>query len=228
MGNLQSLSDLTRLMQDVQYTAALRGMTPEQKKNYFESQKNEYMNNLLNQRESNFQKVHTDAVRNDAIQNSFFYYLQRNRDLAEVGDYLKSSNESNIGAKKYNNQLALRQNEINEWAANDKMDTIFVFQILFVTILAIAGLTYLQRAGFFSQALLGLLAGIFVFIDVVVIVNRSLYTKKTRNQRYWNRREFPKKDLPFPGQTPDICPPAEEEEQEGFADVDDQGLPLVM
>jgi hypothetical protein len=207
MGNFQSVTDLTRLMQDVQYTTALRGMTPQQKKNYFNAQKQKYVNSLLDEREGTFQKVHTDATRNNAIQGSLFFYQQRNRDLKDVGESLIDKNEAAIGSTRYNSQLALRQYEINEWASNNKRDTLFVFQIVFITVLLAAALTYLQRAGFISASLLGLLTGIIIFVDIVVILNRSSYTAKTRDKRYWNRRAFGTKKLPVvPGA---LCPGAE-------------------
>lgn len=212
MGNLQSISDLTRLVQDVQYTAALKGMTPQEKQRYFESQKEELLDDVLNDRAGTFQKVMTDATRNNAIQNSLFFYLQRNRDMADIGNTFQNQNEQAINTTRYNNQLANRQYEINEWTYNNKLDTVFVFQLLFITLLVAAGLTYLQKLGFFSQALLGLLSGILLFIMVAVIINRSMYTSKIRDQRFWNRRQFPKKDLPVvPGAS--VCPG---NEAEGF------------
>ena len=132
MGNLQSVTDLTRLVQDVQYTTALKGMTDQQKQSYFESQKQELLGDILKDREGTFQKTFVDANRNNSIQHSLFFYQQRNRDLQNLGDVLKNQNETAIGTTKYNNQLATRQYEINEWSYNNKMDTLFVFQILFV------------------------------------------------------------------------------------------------
>lgn len=207
MGNVQSINDITRLVQDVQYTAALKGMSPTERENYFASQRQELMNNLLSDRESTFQKVATDARRNNAIQTSLFFYLQRNRDLQGVGDQLDNQNKSAFTTAQYNNQLALRQKEINEWSFNNKLDTLFVFQLIFISLLAISVLVYFQKAGFFNQAFLGVLSGIFLFVMILVIANRSMYTNNTRDKRYWNRRTFGKKDTAVPGGT--VCPPSE-------------------
>jgi hypothetical protein len=208
MGNLQSVTDLTRLVQDVQYTTALRGMTDQQKQNYFESQKQELLGDILNDRAGTFQKTFTDAVRNNSIQHSLFFYQQRNRDLQNVSNALKNQNESSIGTAKYNNQLATRQYEINEWSYNNKLDTLFVFQILFVTILLSAGLVYLNRLGFISSSMMGLAVGILLFIDIAVLINRYTYTKQKRDQRFWNRRVYPRKTIPQDSGS--TCPPAEE------------------
>lgn len=208
MGNLQSVTDLTRLVQDVQYTTALRGMTEQQKQNYFESQKQELLGEILKDREGTFQKTFVDANRNNSIQHSLFFYQQRNRDLQNMGDLLKNQNEAAIGTTKYNNQLATRQYEINEWSYNNKMDTLFVFQIMFVTLLLSAGLVYLNRLGFLSMTFVGIFVGLLLFVDIAILLTRYRYTKKTRDQRYWNKRQFDKKGTSDGSGS--ICPPGEE------------------
>jgi hypothetical protein len=208
MGNLQSVTDLTRLVQDVQYTTALRGMTDQQKQNYFEQQKQELLGDILKDREGTFQKTFTDANRNNAIQHSLFFYQQRNRDLQNLGDSLKNQNETVIGTTKYNNQLATRQYEINEWSYNNKLDTLFVFQILFVTVLLVAALTYLNRLGFLSMPMLGAITGVLLILDIGILINRFQYTQKVRDKRYWNKRQFEKRSVPQGSGS--ICPPGEE------------------
>jgi hypothetical protein len=209
MGNLQSVTDLTRLVQDVQYTTALKGMTDQQKQNYFTAQKQELVGNILQDREGTFAKVYTDATRNNAVQHSLFFYQQRNRDIDNLGKAIQNQNETAIGTTRFNNQLATRQYEINQWSYENKMETLFVFQILFVTILLAAGFAYLNKAGLLSMTILGVLVGILLFIDIAVLLNRFQYTKKVRDQRYWNKRQFTKKTLPQ-GSGSSICPPGEE------------------
>lgn len=207
MGNIESISNLTRLVQDVQYSSALREMTPEQKESYFHSQKNELMNNILAEREGTFTKMHTDAQRNNAIQTSLLFYQQRNQDLKEMGGAFDGQNKAAIQMAKYNNDLATRQYEINEWSYNNKMDTLFVFQLLFVSLALTTLFVYLSRTGLFGSALLGLLVAILLVIVILVLVVRAIYTAKNRDQRYWNRRIFNKKSVPQgPGS---ICPPTE-------------------
>ena len=209
MGNLQSVTDLTRLVQDVQYTTALKGMTDQQKQNYFAAQKQELVGDILQDREGTFAKVYTDASRNNAVQHSLFFYQQRNRDLDNIGQAIKNQNEAAIGTTKFNNQLATRQYEINQWSYDNKMDTLFVFQIMIVTILLAAGLAYLNKLGVLSMTIFGILVGILLFVDIAILLTRFNYTKKVRDQRYWNRRQFTKKSIPQ-GSGSSICPPGEE------------------
>jgi hypothetical protein len=214
MGNLQSVTDLTRLAQDVQYTTALRGMSEQQKQTYFNSQKQELIDDVLKDREATFQKTYTDAVRNNAIQHSLFFYQQRNRDLETLGSVIRNKNEAEIGTTKYNNQLATRQYEVNEWSYNNKMDTLFVFQLLFVTLALAAALMYVAKLGFVSQTVVGIVVGILLVIDILVLYNRYTYTNRTRNKRYWNKRNYPRRALPQGDDSGSTCPPNEE----GFLD----------
>ncbi len=211
MGNLQSVTDLTRLVQDVQYTTALKGMTDQEKQNYFNSQKQQLVGNLLKDREGTFQKTFTDAERNNAIQHSLFFYQQRNRDVDSLGKAIQNQNEAAIGTTRFNNELATRQYEINQWSYENKMETLFVFQILFVTILVAAGLAYLNKMGLLSMTLLGIMVGVLLFIDIAVLLNRYSYTQKNRDKRYWNKRQFEKKSVKQgSGSNASICPPGEE------------------
>ena len=204
MGNLQSINDLTRLVQDVQYTSALKGMNAQERSNYFQTQRNQMIDGVLDERVSTFQKVYTDAVRNNSIQHSLLFYHMRNRDLNDLGNAFVSSNKGAIDVATNNKNLANRQNEINEWAYGNKLDTLFVFQILFITVLLSAGLVYLQKLGFYSPAFLGVVTGILLFIDIVIIINRVNWTTRVRDQRYWNRRQFGHFDIAVP--TPPACP----------------------
>lgn len=222
MGNIESINGLTRLVQDVQYSSALREMTPQQKSNYFKSQKQELLNNVLAEREGTFTKMFTDAQRNNAIQSSLLFYQQRNKDLNDLGDAFDQQNKSSIATAKYNNDLATRQYEINEWSYNNKMDTLFVFQLLFLSLVVSAILVYLSGIGLFGSGLLGLLCGLLLVAVILVLVVRAIYTAKIRDQRFWNRRQFPKKDVPQGSGPGSICPPNEGFENSQPALLDEQ------
>lgn len=89
-----------------------------------------------------------------------------------------------------NTQLAKRQIEINEWTYNNRMETLFVFQVLFISIMIVAILMYLKGAGFLSGAFMAYVVLLLTFIVVLIIVNRSMYTNRIRDPRSWHRRRF--------------------------------------
>lgn len=203
--NAQSLDELARLVPDAQFSKTLQQMTNDQRRAFFDEQKKTMVSTILNDRSSSFQKVATDATRNNAIQNSLFFYMQRNIDLEDVAKKMNTQNMSSLDVATYNSNLATRQAEINEWQFNSKLDTLFVFQILFIMILIVAGLTFLKIKGFYSNWLLSLLSIILIVIVSITIATRALYTTKSRDSRYWNRRRFPRL-APKPGPGPEPCP----------------------
>lgn len=203
MSDLGSYIEDVLQAQDAQYTIALQNMTPAQRKTFFDSQRAKIQENALNLPSNTFQKTYTDLMRNNAGYTSFYYYLGRNRDLNDLGKNLSQINNANISTATYNNQLATRQNEVNEWAYNNKLDTLFVFQILFITILVISVFAYLYKTGTISAGFLGLLAGVLIVIDVFIIANRARYTNIMRDKRYWNRRNFSRYAV---AQQEPICP----------------------
>jgi len=91
---------------------------------------------------------------------------------------------------KYNTDLATRQVEINEWTYNNKMDTLFVFQIIFLAILMISLLIALKGYGLLGSAVTWYSAGIITLLCVIVVFNRAYYTAVLRDKRYWNERRF--------------------------------------
>lgn len=103
-------------------------------------------------------------------------------------------------ADQYNIDLASRQIEINEWSYNNKMDTLFVFQILFMAILFISILMGLKTMGMVGGPFVWYCLVIVILIVVMIIINRSMYTNNYRDQRQWNKRHFNddnKKDSPL-------------------------------
>jgi len=86
--------------------------------------------------------------------------------------------------------LASRQNEINEWTYNNKMDSLFVFQLIFISLLTVALLTVLSSQGYIGSGFVRYVMIVLAFIVVIVIINRYVYTRTTRDKRYWNRKRF--------------------------------------
>jgi amino acid transporter len=93
-------------------------------------------------------------------------------------------------ATKYNTDLATRQMQINEWYYSNKMETLFIFQLVFIALCFFAVLFYLNKLGYLSTALLVYAILIVIAIIVIVIVNRISYTNNVRDKRFWNRRQF--------------------------------------
>jgi hypothetical protein len=90
----------------------------------------------------------------------------------------------------YNRQLAARQTEINEWSYNNKMDTLFIFQLLFISILIICILMMFSYQGTIGRPFVWYTFGCLLIVDVVVIINRAMYTNNVRDKKQWDKVVF--------------------------------------
>jgi hypothetical protein len=89
-----------------------------------------------------------------------------------------------------NNNSTERQYEINEWTSNNKLDTLFFYQLLLITLTLMAPLLYLQKNGIIPSTAFYGITGILAIAVVLTLIVRAQYTYGTRDLRYWNRRRF--------------------------------------
>jgi hypothetical protein len=90
----------------------------------------------------------------------------------------------------YNSELAARQTEINEWSYNNKMDTLFIFQLFFISALIVCILMMFSYKGIIGRAFVSYVFGILVIVNIFVIITRILYTKNIRDKKQWDRVIF--------------------------------------
>ena len=90
----------------------------------------------------------------------------------------------------YNYGLSSRQQSLNEYAYQNKMDTLFFFQIVLISILILCVFAYGSRIGIFSSALVIYIGVILLVIDVVILAGRMAYTMNLRDGQLWSRRRF--------------------------------------
>jgi hypothetical protein len=90
----------------------------------------------------------------------------------------------------YNIDLANRQIEVNEWAYNNKTDTLFFFQLLFISLMFVTVLMCMQATDQVGGDFVHYSIGVLTLINIVIIINRSVYTSTKRDTRAWNRKRF--------------------------------------
>jgi hypothetical protein len=90
----------------------------------------------------------------------------------------------------YNIDLANRQIQVNEWAYNNKTDTLFFFQLLFISLMFVTLLMSMQVMGHLSTEFVTYSVVVLTIINVVIIINRSVYTNTKRDTREWNKKRF--------------------------------------
>lgn len=89
-----------------------------------------------------------------------------------------------------------RQLQINEYSYQNKMDTLFFFQILLISILILCIFAYGVRMGFFSSPLFFYIAVLLILVDIFIFIGRYYYTSNLRDQTTWNRRQFTYQEPP--------------------------------
>jgi hypothetical protein len=133
---------------------------------------------------------------NGAIDNSsqaltYGMYMYRNKTISDIAADLTNKNNSiNNGAS----ETYARQGEINEWEAQNKLDTFFFLQCLFLYLSLLIVIIFLERSGFIPFSTLYIIGGILTVILVGILWNRAYYTSKHRDKRFWNRRYLGLKD----------------------------------
>jgi hypothetical protein len=90
----------------------------------------------------------------------------------------------------YNIDLANRQIQVNEWAYNNKNDTLFFFQLLFISLMFVTLLLCMQAMGQLGGEFVSYSINIVALINIVIIINRSVYTNTKRDIREWNKKRF--------------------------------------
>jgi len=83
-----------------------------------------------------------------------------------------------------------RELGINEYSYQNKMDTLFFFQILLISILILCIFAYGVTAGFFSASLFMYVGALLVVIDGIIFLGRYSYTANLRDPNHWYRRRF--------------------------------------
>jgi len=156
-------------------------MTEQEKK----SKVSEIQSQIQSIEASNFDTVYAPA--SSASQNALTYgmVLDRNHTIQNIANDLTTENKSKMSSQR---DTYSRQGEINEWQAQNKMDTLFFLQLLFIFLSVLVVSLYLRQIGVFPGSVVSIIAGIGVVILGLVLWNRASYTSSSRDQRYWNRR----------------------------------------
>jgi len=112
-------------------------------------------------------------------------YLSRNKTISDAAVDLTLQNKlfDNGTSETY-----ARQGEINEWQAQNKFDTLFFLQCVFIYLMGFVILVYLLRKGLLPNSTYYYIIIIMTVILLGIFWIRYMYTTSYRDNRYWNRR----------------------------------------
>jgi hypothetical protein len=122
-----------------------------------------------------------------ASNNSLTYgvLLSRNK---TIDDIAKDMTAQNLQATNGSKDTYSRQAEINEWQAQNKLDTLFFLQLTFLFFTLMVFLLFLRQYGAMTNGMLWMVGGFCLLLLIGTLWNRASYTMNSRDKRYWNRR----------------------------------------
>jgi len=110
--------------------------------------------------------------------------LSRNQSITDIAKDMIKMNESSKGGK----DTYARQGEINEWQAQNKLDTLFFLQASFLYFTLVVVTIFLRQYGILPSSVAWIINVLFGIILIGILWNRASYTYNSRDKRYWNRR----------------------------------------
>ena len=111
--------------------------------------------------------------------------LSRNITISNIAQQMTAQNNQVLQGSK---DTVTRQAEINEWQAQNKLDTLFFLQVLFLFFTVTVVLIFLRQWGALPSQIVNVMIGILAVFVIGILWNRSSYTAQSRDKRYWNRR----------------------------------------
>jgi hypothetical protein len=126
----------------------------------------------------------SDGASNNAL--TYGVLLSRNQSLSDSAkDMIAENKRSAAGGPK---ETYARQGEINEWQAQNKLDTLFFLQLSFLFFTVLVVLLFLRQYGVITSSILWIFVVVLGLLVVGTLINRVSYTSNSRDQRHWNRR----------------------------------------
>ena len=127
------------------------------------------------------------ADNNSAQALTYGMYLSRNKTISDIAQDMTKQNYAIDGGA---SSTYLRQGEINEWEAQNKLDTLFFLQTLFLYLCLVIFFIFLRQGMLIPTSTMYWILGAMTFVLIAILINRAWYTRNKRDKRSWNRRNF--------------------------------------
>jgi hypothetical protein len=186
-------ADLTYLQNNVNtldaqlaLSVANTGMTQANKQNLY--------NTIIANKNSDIQQANDSLLAQTNAMRALYYYQGQDNKLNDVNRAILGTTTEQANALQNDSDLAKRQNEINEWETGDKMDTLFVYQMLLILLCIIIVLSYLWKIAILSTSMYITFSILTTATFVLTLLNRAQYTSLKRDTRFWHQRQFPQSE----------------------------------
>jgi triacylglycerol esterase/lipase EstA (alpha/beta hydrolase family) len=118
------------------------------------------------------------------------YYLSRSKDLVNLASDVNKVAGDQITTASINQKLTRRQNEINEWSNFNKLEMLYIMQIIFISLSLIGILSYLLSISYINSSLFWTIVSAVFVLDLLIIIFKVRFTMVNRDGRYWNKMRF--------------------------------------
>lgn len=189
--NLDTLIQQTSLLSDMELQSYLASLSDSQKTEFVGENVIGAVDSVKKQKSSKFNDLFDQMIGADNSVTSAAYYIARTRDLTDFAKDVDDVMVKQLNSADINAGLASRQNEINEWANFNKLDTLYIMQILFVSLSFVGILAYLLSTGSIGHPLFAFLSYSIAAVSVLMLIIRWRYTNVARDGRYWHKARFP-------------------------------------
>lgn len=148
----------------------------------------ELQQEVLDYNNSEFQNQFSPSLNASTSAINTGRLVGRNASLSDISTQLIDQNTKTQNIYTQAKDTYTRQGEINEWQAQNKLDTLFFLQILFLYFSIVVILLYLRQGKLLSSSAVYGTVGFLLLIVIGVLWNRVSYTNMNRDSRFWNRR----------------------------------------
>jgi F0F1-type ATP synthase assembly protein I len=187
---LDNLIPQTKILGDMELQAYLASLGDSQKQDLINQNIHSTMKVIQDSKESKYMDLLDQATGADNNITSAAYYLTRTRDLTDLARSVDDATLSQYSASLINNGLSGRQAEINEWSNSNKLDTLYFFQILFISLSLVGIFCFLLVNNIINHSIFIIVCYFIGFIALAVLILRWRYTRVARDSRYWSKARF--------------------------------------
>ena len=190
-------------IEKVQYLQALQA-DPAKYAAYVQGKAGSILNEVTDSKRAAFMKASGDMARMMDMNVNSTAALYRTQDLLATEDHIITEQQRMKSAATSNMDTTRRQVEVSNWYYENKRETLFILQLVLLTLLTVTVLLYLAATGWVGQAGANYLMLIVIVIGAGTWLYRWYYTSSIRDPRYWNRRNFQQDGKTAPAS--DNCP----------------------
>jgi hypothetical protein len=156
--------------------------------------KNDTFNTALTNAKQDFDAV----IATSALQS-------RTQEAANLATSQSTNDSKIVNMYTHDVDVSKRQFQINEYQYNNKLEFLFFLQLLFISVLVMAILVYLNKNGTLTTQMTAISTMVLALVVVIVGVSRYFYTRRTRDRHLWNRRYFANEKAPGADLFPSTC-----------------------